>query len=120
LSLFLNGPALLGLVIFLIGAFGASGRLRFGHWAGLRLPSTLKSEAAWTAGHRAASPWLIVGGLAGIVAGHYVSGAYASRYGAWRQAAVLAEALFVLMAILFAHRAAHRADPPGGSPPAKR
>jgi hypothetical protein len=120
LSLFLNGPALLGLVLFLIGAFSASGRLRFGHWAGLRLPSTLKSETAWVAGHRAASPWLMIGGLAGIVAGHYVSGAYAGRYGGWRQAVVLAEALFVLAAIFFAHHAARRADPPDGSRPPKR
>ena len=120
MNVFFNGPALLGLVMVLIGAFGARGRLRYGHWAGLRLPSTLKSETAWRAGHRAASPWLIVGGLAGIAAGHYISGAYASRYGGWRQVIVLAEALFVLVAVLLAHRAARRADPPGGSPPATR
>jgi len=120
LSIFFNGPALLGLGTFLIGAFGFGGRLRFGHWAGLRMPFTLKSEAAWHAGHRAAGPLLIVGGLIGIVAGHYVSGKYAGRYGAWRQLVVLIEALFFVLALLLARHAAHRADPPGDSPPAKR
>ena len=120
MGIFFNGPAFLGLTMILIGVGSVRGRLRFGHWAGVRLPSTLKSETAWLAGHRAAGPWLIVGGLVGIVGGNYVSGNYARRYGAWTSVVVLAEALSVIVAMLLARRAARLADPPDGSPPAAR
>jgi hypothetical protein len=33
---------------------GASGRLRRNQWAGIRTPSTMRSDRAWVAGHRAA------------------------------------------------------------------
>ncbi len=40
----------------------ASGKLERNHVAGIRLPSTMASDAAWRAGHRAAIPitWLTV------------------------------------------------------------
>jgi hypothetical protein len=44
------------LTIVLVGVdwAGASGRLRRNQWAGIRTPSTMRSDRAWVAGHRAA------------------------------------------------------------------
>ena len=44
------------LTIVLIGVdwAAASGRLRRNQWAGIRTPSTMRSDRAWVAGHRAA------------------------------------------------------------------
>jgi hypothetical protein len=41
-------------VIVVIDWRAASGRLRRNQWAGIRTPSTMRSDRAWVAGHRAA------------------------------------------------------------------
>jgi hypothetical protein len=55
-----------GAVMAAIGWLGMNSRLKRGHWAGIRLPSTLVSEDAWAAGHEDGSRWLAGGG--GLVA----------------------------------------------------
>lgn len=48
-----------------VGARAAAGRLDRNHLVGVRTPQTLRSDAAWSAAHRVAGPWL-VGGAAVI------------------------------------------------------
>lgn len=48
--------------LVLVGRASTAGRLRPNPWAGIRLPSTMASEAAWYAAHRAAGPVLTAGG----------------------------------------------------------
>ena len=52
-----------------VGLAGWRGRLPRQHWAGIRLPSTMRSDEAWYAAHRAGGPWLAAGGLAPAVVG---------------------------------------------------
>lgn len=46
--------ALLAFLLVAIDWAAASGRLRRNQWVGIRLPSTMRSDRAWVAGHRAA------------------------------------------------------------------
>ncbi|GBD23026.1 hypothetical protein HRbin29_00677 [bacterium HR29] len=58
-----------GSAMVAVGAAGARGRLPRNRWAGIRLPSTMASDAAWEAAHRAAGPMMAAsGGLADGVA----------------------------------------------------
>lgn len=41
-------------VVAVVTARAASGTLRRNQWTGIRTPSTMRSDQAWTAGHRAA------------------------------------------------------------------
>ena len=52
-----------GGAITAIGIAGMRGRLPRQHWAGIRLPSTMRSDEAWNAAHRAGGPWLLAAGL---------------------------------------------------------
>jgi uncharacterized membrane protein len=58
-----------GAVIALVGVAGVRGRLPRQHWAGIRLPSTMRSDEAWAAAHRAGGPWLVAGGVVPAVCG---------------------------------------------------
>lgn len=51
-----GGPllALTAWIVWLVTRMGARGRLGMNAAAGIRLPSTMRSEEAWVAGHRAA------------------------------------------------------------------
>ena len=54
-----------GLLLIWMARAAADGRLKRNHVAGIRIPSTLKSAAAWLAGHRAAeNPTRLAGGIA--------------------------------------------------------
>lgn len=62
-------------ILAVIGWAGASGRLRRNAFAGIRLDSTMSSDVAWQAGHRAAARWFYIAavvaflcGLGGVVA----------------------------------------------------
>lgn len=59
-----------GLVLLLVGLLlcwmalrSAKGSLKRNPWAGIRIPSTMASEAAWDAGHRAAVLPMMVAGV---------------------------------------------------------
>jgi len=51
---------LLGAVLFCCALLASTGVLTRNRWIGIRLGSTLASDAAWRAGHRAALRWGIV------------------------------------------------------------
>lgn len=59
--LFVAGVLILGLA-----ALGGAGRLPKNYLAGIRIPSTMRSQAAWVAGHRAAAKPLALLGLSMI------------------------------------------------------
>ena len=44
-------------VLVAIDWAAANGRLQRNQWAGIRTPSTMRSDQAWVAGHRAARGW---------------------------------------------------------------
>lgn len=58
-----------GLVVGLVVRRAASGRLGPNHWAGIRIPSMMRSAAAWQAGHRAARPLTDIGAVGMAAAG---------------------------------------------------
>lgn len=58
-----------GSVVAAIGLAGAKGRLPRQHWAGIRLPSTMRDDTAWYAAHRAGGPLIAAGGGIAALAG---------------------------------------------------
>jgi hypothetical protein len=46
--------AFLSFVLVVVDWAAASGRLRRNQWMGIRIPSTMRSDRGWVAGHRAA------------------------------------------------------------------
>jgi hypothetical protein len=59
---------LAGVVVVVLGRLAATGRLPRNVLAGIRIPSTMRSDEAWRAGHRAAASALTASGLGPIVA----------------------------------------------------
>jgi uncharacterized membrane protein len=55
-------------VVIVVARMAAAGRLPRNLFAGIRIPSTMRSDAAWRAGHRAAAPALTVAGLGPVLA----------------------------------------------------
>jgi len=56
-----------GLVVVVLGLMAATGRLPRNLFAGIRIPSTMRSDEAWRAGHQAAVSALTVGGLGPVL-----------------------------------------------------
>lgn len=57
-----------GVIILVLGRLSAAGRLPRNPLAGIRIPSTLRSDEAWRAGHRAAASALTAAGVGPVVA----------------------------------------------------
>lgn len=62
-----------GVVVIVIGRMAATGRLPRNLFAGIRLPSTMRSDEAWTCGHRAAGSALTAAGVGPVVAAVFVA-----------------------------------------------
>jgi hypothetical protein len=62
-----------GLVVLAIGRLAATRRLPRNVLAGIRIPSTMRSDEAWRAGHEAAAAALTAAGLGPIVAAGIVA-----------------------------------------------
>ncbi len=60
--------ALGGIIVIAVGRLSAAGLLPRNMLAGIRIPSTLRSDEAWRAGHEAAATALTVAGLGPIAA----------------------------------------------------
>jgi uncharacterized membrane protein len=55
-----------GVIAVAVGRTAAAGRLPKNPFVGIRIPSTLRSDEAWRAGHRAAASSLTVSGIGPI------------------------------------------------------
>src|ERR1700679_2196404 len=71
-AIFMAFPfAFLAFVLIAVDWAAASGRLRRNQWVGIRIPSTMRGDRAWVAGHRAAlrlMPLHLLTGVALMVA----------------------------------------------------
>jgi uncharacterized membrane protein len=52
-----------GTALIVIGWLSRAEKLPRNHWAGIRLPSTLRTDAGWMAAQRVGAPFTITGGL---------------------------------------------------------
>jgi uncharacterized membrane protein len=76
-------PILTTVSLIGLASRAAKGRLRRNQWAGIRTPSTMESDQAWAAGHRAAlrlTPWFLLTTVVGCAA-LFGSALYASSPG---------------------------------------
>lgn len=55
-----------GAILIALGRLGATGRLPRNIVAGIRIPSTMRSDAAWRAGHQAAASALTAAGTGSV------------------------------------------------------
>ena len=58
-----------GLLIMWMGNRMTDGRFAPSKWAGIRTPSTMKSDEAWYAAHEVGGPWMSRGGLVAAAGG---------------------------------------------------
>jgi uncharacterized membrane protein len=103
--------AFLTFVLIAVDWAASTGRLRRNHWAGIRIPSTMRSDRAWVAGHRAALRLTPLHLLTGI--GLLVAALTAPTVRNVRLVGLGGAAVFVLVAIvtgLVAGRAAKAVD----------
>lgn len=56
-----------GLVVAEVGRRGAAGTLPRNHFAGIRLPSTMRDDESWKRAHLAGGPAMFVSGVAGAM-----------------------------------------------------
>ena len=61
-----------GLIVMVVGRMAATGHLPRNLFAGIRLPSTMRSDEAWRAGHEAAASALMVAGVGPVVTALFV------------------------------------------------
>jgi len=84
-----------GIIMIVVGRLAAAGRLPRNLLVGIRIPSTMRSDEAWMAGHQAAASALTVGGFGPIAAGIVALLAKPSRD---KQAALLRVGMLWLLA----------------------
>ncbi|MFK0008508.1 SdpI family protein [Paenarthrobacter sp. NPDC090520] len=104
------GLSVLGAVLLVGGILSLFGRLPMNPTAGIRIPSTLTSEGAWKAGHKAAAPWLILGGMGagtGAVVGPLLPSA---ELGVLAFACAVVAVAFLIVGCLAASKAAVLAE----------
>jgi uncharacterized membrane protein len=104
-----------GLLIMWFGDRAAAGRFPRNKWAGIRTPSTMKSDEAWEVAHEVGGPWMSRAGLLSATGG--LCGILAALLGAseaWVVGFILAgTALMVIMLVagtVRGARAARRLD----------
>ncbi|WP_378147677.1 SdpI family protein [Cnuibacter sp. UC19_7] len=103
---------LLLLLVAVLTQLAAAGVLGKNRVVGIRIGSTLRSPAAWTAGHRAAAPWTWAGFALGAVA---ALGALLSTGSTAAVLAAIVVAMFVatiVMSLVSASRGARAASRP--------
>ena len=61
------GLGLSGGIVVVLGRMAATGRLPRNVFAGIRIPSTLRSDEAWDVGHRAAASAMTVAGCGSVL-----------------------------------------------------
>jgi len=102
-------PTLIAMAMVAIGWLGAARRFPYRHWAGLRTPATLSSPEAWQAAHLNAAPWMLAGGVGGLVVcamlAQVEGGALHSDA---TRIAMGVDGLFLVVATVIAQRAATR------------
>lgn len=92
-----------GLVIIWMGNRMTDGRFSPNKWAGIRTPSTMKSDEAWYAAHEVGGPWMSRGGLVAAVGG--LTGMLAATFGfseGWVAALILAGTLPMIVMLVMA------------------
>ena len=69
--MWIAGVALIagGVAVTAAGAMSRAGRLSRQSWVGIRTRTTLASDRAWEAAHRAGGSWVMVGGIVMAVGG---------------------------------------------------
>lgn len=100
------GLLIAGALILVIAALGAVGRLPRNHLAGIRIPSTMRSNAAWVAGHRAATAPLSLLGISMMGLGLWNATSIEPAY--TRGLLLLVVLGFGAWGVVVAHRAASR------------
>jgi hypothetical protein len=97
----------LAILLVVVDWAAASGRLRRNRWAGIRIPSTMRSDQAWVAGHSAAlrlMPLHLLTGVALFIAVLFAPGVEGARV-----VGLVGAAVFLVVAAItgfVAHRAA--------------
>lgn len=89
-----------GVVVAMVGRRGQQGRLSRQHWAGIRTPSTMRSDEAWSAAHRAGGmPMEIVGWAAVALGG--VAALLCATDQSWTTALPLTAVGLLLLGVIY-------------------
>lgn len=102
-----------GVVIARVGWAGAKGRLPRQHWAGIRLPSTMRSDETWRVAHLAGGPWMFAAGVVPALGGLGLVLTHPSRDVAGPMSLAIAAIVLVLVLVggALGVRAARRVEP---------